>query len=296
MSLARNFIGLNVELETNPTIDNMTRFAIVDRFRQPEYTGENRCTPCTIVNVAIAAVASLVLGLVWAPLVVVSFALFVAVIYTRGYLVPGTPTLTKTYFPDRVLRWFDKEPEPAFAVAVDEDTDLDVEAVLQDTGALEPCEDIEDLCLTPAFESVWSDELERTDESAVRNQLASIIGVDQSRISTAQAGEWFVARLDGDQIGRWESQAALAADMAADVVLADRVADWEALSPDSRSALARGLRIYLEQCPDCGGAVAFGKETRSSCCRSWEVVVTRCDDCDTKLFEIESAQLEQDAA
>lgn len=273
----------------------MTRLALVDRFRRPEYTGENRCTPCTIVNVAIAAVASIVLGLVWAPLVVVSFALFVAVIYTRGYLVPGTPTLTKTYFPDSVLRWFDKEPEPTFAVDIDEETDLDVEAVLQDTGALEPCDDVEDLCLTPEFESAWTDAIERTDESAMRNRLASIIGVEQSRISTTQAGDWFVARLDGDQIGRWESQAALVADMAADVALADRVTDWEALSPDYRSALARGLRIYLERCPDCGGTVAFGEETRSSCCRSWGVLVTRCEDCDTVLFQVESSALEESA-
>ena len=29
---------------------------VLDTFRQPEYTGDNRCIPCTVVNVAIAAV------------------------------------------------------------------------------------------------------------------------------------------------------------------------------------------------------------------------------------------------
>ena len=31
---------------------------VVDRFQQLEYTGENRCTPCTAVNLVIAVVVS----------------------------------------------------------------------------------------------------------------------------------------------------------------------------------------------------------------------------------------------
>ena len=33
----------------------MTASTLADRLRQPEYTGENRCTPCTVVNVVIAS-------------------------------------------------------------------------------------------------------------------------------------------------------------------------------------------------------------------------------------------------
>ncbi|WP_411966704.1 hypothetical protein [Haloferax sp. YSSS75] len=267
---------------------------LVDRVRQPEYTGENRCTPCTIVNVAIAAVVSVALGLLWAPLVVASFALFVAVIYTRGYLVPGTPTLTKRYFPDRVLRWFDKEPQPAFTVGLGDGTAIDVEAVLQETEALEPCEDVEDLCLTPEFESAWRREIERTDDPLVRQRLAAIVGVDESALQLDDIGGWYTATVETTQLGRWESQAALVADLAADAVLASRVLDWNELGPDQRSALVRGLRIYLEECPDCGGTVSFGEETRESCCRSWETLVTRCNDCGTRLFEVEASLIEED--
>ncbi|MFC7196638.1 hypothetical protein ACFQL4_21660 [Halosimplex aquaticum] len=33
----------------------------LDRLRRPEYTGENRCLPCTILNVAIASVGTTLL-------------------------------------------------------------------------------------------------------------------------------------------------------------------------------------------------------------------------------------------
>jgi hypothetical protein len=82
-----------------------------DRIREPEYTGENRCVPCTVVNGVLAVVltaAAAVFGPVTAAVVLVAS---VGSIYYRGYLVPGTPELTKRYLPDRVLHAFGKAPE-----------------------------------------------------------------------------------------------------------------------------------------------------------------------------------------
>ncbi|ELZ36586.1 hypothetical protein [Halorubrum tebenquichense] len=82
-----------------------------DRIREPEYTGENRCVPCTVLNVALAAAltaASAVFGPVVAAAVLTAS---LGSIYYRGYLVPGTPELTKRYLPDRVLRLFGKASE-----------------------------------------------------------------------------------------------------------------------------------------------------------------------------------------
>ncbi|CDK39939.1 hypothetical protein [Halorubrum sp. AJ67] len=82
-----------------------------DRIREPEYTGENRCVPCTVLNVVLAAAltaAAAVFGPVVAAAVLVAS---LGSIYYRGYLVPGTPELTKRYLPDRVLRLFGKAPE-----------------------------------------------------------------------------------------------------------------------------------------------------------------------------------------
>ncbi len=83
--------------------------SVVSQLKQDAYTGENRCEPCTIVNVTIAVGISIVLAFVSEPLSVVVFTLSLGTIYLRGFLIPGTPKLMKRYFPDRVLQWFDKE-------------------------------------------------------------------------------------------------------------------------------------------------------------------------------------------
>lgn len=84
--------------------------ALLDRLRQPGYTGENRCIPCTSVNVALAAASSaLVAKMTSRRLASTAFVTSLGAIYLRGYLVPGTPTLTKRYLPERVLRWFDND-------------------------------------------------------------------------------------------------------------------------------------------------------------------------------------------
>lgn len=88
---------------------------IIDNLHQPEYTGENRCGPCTVLNLIIA-------GLLGSLIVrksklggLAAVAISIGLIYLRGYLVPGTPTLTKQYLPPRVLRWFGKNPNPEIA-------------------------------------------------------------------------------------------------------------------------------------------------------------------------------------
>ncbi|WP_148414265.1 hypothetical protein [Haloferax sp. KTX1] len=303
----------------------MTTSTLADRLRQPEYTGENRCTPCTVVNVVIAAALSLLLGVAWPPLALVSFALFAGAIYFRGYLIPGTPTLTKTYFPDRVLRWFDKEPTPARVGAAapapaagddaaeptgDEveagqlDGDgasaaaFDVEAALMDAGALELDDSGDELRLAPAFESAWNDEISRTDEDVARRWLARMTGVDEADVTleSRARSRWVVAMADGTTLGTWESDGALVADVAADAALDGRLDDWDRLTAEQRSALARGVRIYLDRCPTCGGDVRFGSETAESCCRSWEVLAVRCDDCEARLLEVDAESLEPEAA
>ncbi|QAU12660.1 hypothetical protein EKH57_07945 [Halorubrum sp. BOL3-1] len=82
-----------------------------DRIREPEYTGENRCVPCTVLN-GILAVALTAAAAAFGPVVAaVVLVASLGSIYYRGYLVPGTPELTKRYLPDRVLRLFGKAPE-----------------------------------------------------------------------------------------------------------------------------------------------------------------------------------------
>lgn len=66
--------------------------SVIDSLRRPEHTGENRCLPCTAVNVALVVVVGLavsVLSPVAGLVVLVGGALSV---YLRGYVVPGTPS------------------------------------------------------------------------------------------------------------------------------------------------------------------------------------------------------------
>jgi len=274
----------------------MTGTGIVDRVRQPEYTGENRCLPCTAVNVVITVSAALVVG-TWGALVLdtaIAVAATVAVlvaglvaIWLRGYLVPGTPTLTKRYFPERVLEAFGKADGDVVVHPGDRggDPDLDVERRLLDSGALEPCRG-DDYCLTEAFREAWHAETDGLDEGGLADSLARLGAVDpDASVELRERARSAVAVADGGRVGIWESRPAARADLAAAVLLADRVPDWESLAPDDRVRLTGGLRVFLETCPDCSGRLTFDTETRESCCTSREVAAVSCDACGARLFE-----------
>lgn len=260
----------------------------LDRLRQSEYTGENRCLPCTVVNAIIAVVlaaavagsgsivADPVLGLGTGGVV---FGVSVAAIYFRGYLVPGTPTLTKQYLPQQVLAWFGKAPAAV-------ETDFDAEEALVTAGALEPCADRDDLCLAGEFRKEWYDEINRLDSAnAGRERLLDVLGLESASVEFEEHGEAFQARIDGSIVGRWESEAAFFADVGAAEELDDRVANWESLSVRERSQLLSGLRIFIDACPSCGGRPDFGTDTVESCCGTHEVAAVSCGDCGARLFE-----------
>lgn len=315
---------------------------IVDVLHQPEYTGENRCEACTVVNVIIAAVLSAIVARKSKLAAVVTAGISAALIYLRGYLVPGTPTLTKRYLPPSVLRLFGKDPEPTTYSgfgAVDpeydrsaqdtssaadptvtgtdqsatgstttesddsrsdetapdetaseptEDEAIDPETHLLETGVVEPCDDVDDLCLSTDFEAEWNDEIEATDVDALdASDAAAAIGLDEdeSELEIETHDEARVLRRDGQVIGQWPSQAALVADVTAAHVLESWDDDWESLSIQQKGSLLQGLRLFLETCPTTGGEITMGEETVESCCQSYDVVAVTCDDSGERLFE-----------
>jgi hypothetical protein len=86
---------------------------LIERLERPEYTGENRCAPCTAVNLlAVAALAALV-GRRRRRLGGLTLLAGAALVSLRGYLVPGTPGLTERYLPESVLAAFGKADRPA---------------------------------------------------------------------------------------------------------------------------------------------------------------------------------------
>lgn len=261
--------------------------AIIDNFHQPEYTGENRCIPCTVVNVGIAAVLSAFAALVSTILGVGVFALSLGTIYFRGYLVPGTPAFTKRYLPERVLQWLDKD---SIAPMNDETVEIDPEWVLLDAGAVEQCEEGTDLCLTPKFQQAWRKRIRtvRTQDLS-EDRLADALGVStmHDQFTVDQQDDAFVAHTDDAVIGQWNSQAAAIADVAAASELSERFPNWPDFAPAEIASVLMSLRIFIEQCPQCDGPVQVEQEVVESCCRSYDVVASSCQNCDNRLFEME---------
>ncbi|WP_255198779.1 hypothetical protein [Halorarius litoreus] len=264
---------------------------LVARLRQPEYTGENRCIPCTATNVAIAAVLSVGVGVVYPPAGAALFVGSLLAIWLRGYLVPGTPELTKRYFPDWLLAYFDKGPQVSGATDAAADADLrhdvDPETLLLEAGVVEPCAEEDDLCLADDFRDGWTDRMDALREAgADREALADRLDVDSATLRFEEHDDGFEA-FDGDRrLGQWESRAALLADLAAAAELPEYVDDWDRLAVGAKAQVLGGLRVFVETCPECDGAVTAGTETVTSCCRSHEVVAVGCADCGARLLEV----------
>jgi len=271
----------------------------IDRVRQPEYTGENRCYPCTAVNLVIALVVAvgvvlLVRTTAWAAYGLlagnVAFLVCLVPIVLRGYLVPGTPTITKRYFPPWLLAFFDKEPQTTSGLADDgpdgDGDEIDVEQRLLTAGALEPMPDGEDLRLASSLREDWRSEMEAVrDSDADRERLIEVLGAPEGYLSFETYGDSFRASIDGVTVGTWESRGAFVADVAAAPVLEARIDDWEQLSVPDRGRLLNGLRLFLEACPTCDGPLSFGTNTVESCCSTHEVAALTCDDCGERIFE-----------
>lgn len=269
------------------------------RLRRPEYTGPNRCLPCTAVNLALAVALGLVLAAVSVPLGVVAFGVALVLVYLRGYLVPGTPAMTKRYLPDRVLALFEGSPpaSPVDPATVEGVPAVDPEGLLRSLDAVEPCETEDDLCLTGSFEAAWHDRLDdgRPDEPAVARMIGASDGAvtvrvadDAVSVTASEPG----TEDDHDRRWRWPSVGALAADVAASDELRARFDDWGTLPMEQRLGILSALRMFLDRCPRCGGPIETGSEAVESCCRSWEVLAVTCVTCGERYLELDLEQLE----
>lgn len=284
---------------------------LVNTLHQPEYTGNNRCEPCTILNVVLAGLLGSAIARKSRVGGYAAFLVSLGLIYLRGYLVPGTPELTKRYLPSEILRWFGKEPqletrsgldrqsesshnadkfssETPTADPLEETEDIDLHDYLFAEDILEPCEDRDDLCLVTEFRTEWDDEIaELADKDLEAAEAVSVLGIerDAEEFEIEQYDDAWTLVADSRTLGQWPSQGALLADVGAARVLDTWSTQWSTLAPAQRGQILNGLRLFLEQCPGDGGSVSMNQETVESCCSSHEVITVSCDETGDRLFE-----------
>jgi hypothetical protein len=288
------------------------RESLLGRLRQPEYTGDNRCLPCTVVNLGIAAVLAGAVALLSLPAAAAVFALSVLTIALRGYLVPGTPELTKRYLPERVLRLFGKHPTAGTTLEEDEgrqasvDVDPDELEVfqeierrredgvepsefLQEVGAIELCADGEEFCLTDALAERVAAHAERRTADGDVEAIAAVFGVEPDEVTPLDRE--YPAVEVGIQVRKWPSVAALTADVATDRALAEMTDRWREVPPGQRREILESLRGFHERCPLCGGPVALSEEVLESCCGTHQVKTVACEGCERRLREFDQARV-----
>jgi hypothetical protein len=254
---------------------------VISRLRQPEYTGENRCVPCTVVNVGLSVALAALVGLVLTP-VAGAFALLAALlaVYLRGYLVPGTPEFTKRYLPPSVLALFGKETFAERRIDVDPDAPKD--ELLLAAGALETGEEGEDASITRPFADAWAARLR---ETRGREPTEADIGDALGAEEVSKHGE-AAAVIDGRKSKRWLSTPALRADLAAAAELETRLGPWSDLDPTERLDVLRGLRLFLGWCPECEAALESEEYVAEHCCeRPHTVVELVCPACEVPIAE-----------
>lgn len=283
--------------------------------RDPRYTGVNRCLPCTVVNLVIAAVVAVAVAVAsgvrgWGIAVL---AVGVTTIAVRGYLVPGTPTLTKRYLPDRVLALFDKGPERAGVVLDDGDGAVDDNTTAGDTpagGTSSNASSQFDLAarllaagvlVDGGFRERWivrSRELANSGRETDANVLAGFLDIDADEVSLVDRGYAYVATIGGNPAGQWGSRSAFVADLAAADCLEGRWPEWSTMPTARRSELLGSLRLFVDSCPGCDGAVTLDTAVVESCCRQYDVLAATCEVCGSRLFEadIDPQALERAAA
>jgi hypothetical protein len=293
-----------------------------DRFRQPEYTGENRCMACTVVNSilsivfgvatggAVMAMTGSLPGAALAGSVVV--AVSAASIYWRGYLIPGTPTITKRYFPPWLLSLFGKQPTPETATgftgtttdgdadatsaettAPDDEqpdhgegvADVDPEQVLRSLDVLELTPSGDDLQLAPSFQERLRSRIETVrDRETNRDAIVDLFDTE-GEVRFEEYGDAFQLYVEDRRAGEWQSRAAFVADVAAAELFADGYPTWADLSTVQQGQLLNALRIFLESCPTCDGNLSFSEDTVESCCQTYQVYALSCDSCGARVFE-----------
>lgn len=260
----------------------------LDSVRRPEYTGANRCWPCTTLNLVLLAVGAVLLGLVWAPAGAAAAAVGAVAVWLRGYLVPYTPRFAPQVA-DRLPVAFksgadgraDVPAEPgSLSGAGPADPDA-VLATLLDAGVL--VADADAVALSGGFADDWAAERDRLLDRSGAALAAAVADAAPSdpavSVHEIDSGEWVRIAGDPDVL---LSRPVAVAEVAAVRALADA---GVALDAETRATAASALRAFLETCPVCDADLV--ESSTADCCGGMKAdpkPVLRCPDCDRAVY------------
>ena len=247
--------------------------SLLDRLRQPAYTGPNRCSRCTAVNTVLAVAVASALATISLPVGAFAFLVSIAMIYFRGYLIPGTPTLTKRYFPDSLLALFGKAGVDGVSVL----TELDV--VEEKPGE-------NDLSLTDTVRDEFQSEFDSLTDTTEKERLRNVFQVDSIEIDEAPGA--CIVLGDGEPLLRRESRLALQVELAALPILERRADNFLAEDVSEQFAILASFRSFVEHCPACETPISVTQESVESCCSTATVTVLGCGECQTDILEVAS--------
>lgn len=267
--------------------------ALFERLRNDDYTGAERCWPCTLVNLAAVGVLALLLRVRGRSLAGAAVATIgVAVVYLRGYLFPATPRFAPQLVAVSPLPdgWFADEGSPAETGSLASGVELDGATVLgglSDAGVVRA--DAESLCLADDYEAAWTRRMDALADRPLADLAAelrrSFPHIDRAEPYTEDGKEWIAV---GSSPGRLVARPVAVAELAAYQILVDATDD-ERLSV----AGAEGFRTFLDSCPVCDSDLV--ESTTVSCCgghtgpRQTPEETLVCPTCEQRLLTVPSA-------
>lgn len=259
--------------------------SVFDAVRRPEYTGESRCWPCTVLNGLVLAVTSAGIALVDRTAALLLFALGAGLIAVRGYLVPYTPRFAPTLAAAFPFDFYEERgPSDSLGRETDGEGVLDA---LAEAGVI--VADGEMLFLADEFREDWRAAM-GTLRELDDDQFAAAVADAAPRASGARV-ERRRGRTDAvvePDTGSVADERRLAYPVALAEVGAVRALGERVSDPALRAAVAEPLRTFLETCPACGGRVE--ETTAQQCCgaptnpRQGPQEVLACADCGERLY------------
>jgi len=257
---------------------------LIDSLRDPAYTGDRRCWPCTVLNAVLVGLAALLIGRRWRRLGgLIVFGVGGLLIGLRGYVVPYTPQFAPRFVGRLpVDLGFDHAPpaEPSDSLVAPDDPDQLVGVLIQ-AGVLTG---EEMLHLEAEFAETWEREMDALRSETDAEVAAAAAEAVPFDAESAVSGERLLVSGRRDA---WLSRPVAIAEAAGIDALVEAGLDRE-----TAASAVGPLRMFLPVCPDCAGSV--GESTVQNCCGGTKGVYDRpdrqvlaCGDCEAVCYEFQ---------